>query len=215
MIGECGLTGISLDASSPQAEFWANACSLSAGLTDQSAADTIVSVGKARDDAREAWQNFICSTTLYFALEDRLHSMKSLRFNNEMETLLSNAEQLLKQSFAQFDVARNLDRTWRIAADDRTTRLQKALQVGAEHTCAGEWSNALMAEMRDEINDLHTGLRLSDWCYAQLTGGAETGRPLFSSSELSKDMTLNAEDPNHRDPLGRSLAERFELLSSS
>lgn len=208
--------GVSIE--SPQhTEFWEHLSSLSPGLTDPSAPQPIESVGKARDEARAAWQNAILTVTEYFSLEDRLHSMESLRFDNEMDTLLINAENLLQRSFVEFDLARSRQRAWQTAADDRRARLQKALQVGGELICADGWapSDALMAEIGAEITDLQAGLQLSDYCYAQLTGGAVTGRPLFAAGELSsEDMTLGAEDVQHRDPYGRSLAERFALLSS-
>ena len=215
VFGECDTAGVSLE-SPQQSEFWENLSSLSPGLSDPSTPQPIESVGKARDEARAAWQNAILTVTQYFALEDRLHSMESLRFDNEMDTLLTNAENLLQRSFVEFDIARSRQRAWQTAADDRRARLQKALTVGGELICAGGWapSGALMAEIGAEITELRAGLQLSDWCNAQLTGGASSGRPLFAAGELAEDMTLGVEDVHHRDPYGRSLAERFALLSS-
>lgn len=108
------------------------------------------------------------------------------------------------------------------ARRDRLERLRKAISIQGEmlqeqalavggSVYAWEPSTDLIKTIRDEINDLSDGVKLSGWYVAMSYMMYHTGRPFFSPVELPREsVSLGVEDdPLWKCPFGMSAAQRW------
>jgi hypothetical protein len=226
--------GIVLERGSKAEEFWMLFVHTGEELLDPM---TLVPMGtidatERRAAAANDEEMRLCEQ--YFELMDRIDRYDELLGKGVLEKGV-NRTRMVNQSnkvFLKWEMSRELvkgyEDAWLYYRDRRVDNLEKALGIHEALVKEEEssspsdmrknypwWPSPLLIQsIREEIDTLNQGMRLSDRYMTQLTLAEVTGRPLFSAKELTDDGFM-VEDPYHRAPVGNSLQDRIALVLAS
>lgn len=167
----------------------------------------------------------------YFHLMDRIERYDELLGGGVLEkdvnrtNMVKRANEIFQKWEISREIVKGYEESWVHYRDMRVNNLAEALEIHEaildeemkpyprERRSDYPWwpSPLLISSIRNEIDQLNQGMRLSDRYMIQLTLAERTGRPLFSSSELTDDGFV-VEDVYHRSPIKGSLEDRIALV---
>lgn len=229
-----GSTSVEIEEPSLARDFWELVTKSSPGLVDPGTGRvvemTLDEVERRAVEAHDKERRLACR---YFELTDRLENIEERvakpdpRFGSYNHTVLQSNKVFIEWEYADAE-ATQLTELWGAYRDDRLARLEQAIamQPGLRTTATREqryarsvwikeaWtpSDALFYQLRQEADELRSGLQLSYWYYMQTVQAESSGRPLFSLNEIGPTGEILGEDPNHRPPIKASLLKRLELV---